>query len=139
MTTARKDTSEALRWLYQSTKKSCESLAMISFIIYHINLSIISGYKNALLLLLFTFYTSKSFSPKMENKAPYQHQEWEQSCFKDAKKRNKVTWQLQPIEYFYLIPPGKEIESRSSDSEDDYKQIFFIKGKKKILKEVEND
>ena len=90
MTSVRKDTLESLRWFYQSAKKSCESLEMISFIIFHVNLSSISSYKNVLLLLLFTFYIGKVF-PKMVDKAPYQHQEWAQSWFKDAKKRKQVT------------------------------------------------
>ena len=44
----------------------------------------------------------------MADKAPYQHHEQAQSYFKDAKKRKQVTRQLQPIEYFDLIPPKKE-------------------------------
>jgi hypothetical protein len=57
----------------------------------------------------------------------------------DTKKRKQVILQLQPIEYFDLVPPDKEPESSSNDSEDDYKQIFFIKGKKKIPKKAEKD
>ena len=75
----------------------------------------------------------------MADKAPYQHHERAQSCFEDAKKRKQVTRQLQPIEYFDLVPPDKETESSNSDSKDDYKQIFFIKGKKKIPKEAEKN
>ena len=75
----------------------------------------------------------------MEDKSPYQHQDRAQACFKDTNKRKQVTRQLHPIEYFDLVPPDKELESSSSDSKDDYKQIFFIKGKKKIPKEAEKD
>ena len=72
----------------------------------------------------------------MPDKAPYQHHEQAQSSFKDTKKRKQVTRQLQPIEYFDLIPPDKEPKSSGSDLEDDYKQISFVKGKKKVPKEA---
>ena len=73
----------------------------------------------------------------MADKVPYQHHKLAESSFKNAKKRKQVTRQHHPIEYFDLIPPDKEPESSSSDSEDDYKQIFFSKGKKKVPKEGE--
>ena len=66
----------------------------------------------------------------MADKAPYQHQERAQSCFKYAKKRKQVIQQLQPIEYFDLVPLDKEPESSSSDSEDDYKQNLFYQRQK---------
>ena len=75
----------------------------------------------------------------MEDKVPYQHYVQAQSSFKDTKKRKQVTQHLQQIEYFDLIPPDKEPELRSSDSEDDYKQIFLVKSKKKVPKEAGKD
>ena len=76
---------------------------------------------------------------KRADKAPYQHYVQTQSSFKDTKKRKQVTQQLQQIEYFDLIQPNKEPELNNSDLEDDYKQIFLVKGKKKVPKEVEKD
>ena len=75
----------------------------------------------------------------MEDKFLYQYQEGAQSCFDESKKRKKVIEQFQPIEYFDLIPLDKEKESSSNDSEDDCKQIFFIKRKKKIPKKTKKD
>ena len=75
----------------------------------------------------------------MAGKFLYQHQEGAQSCFNDSMKRKQVIPQFKPIEYFDLIMFDKEQESSSSDSEDDYKQIFFIKGKKRIPKKAEKD
>ena len=46
---------------------------------------------------------------------------------------------MQQIEYFDLIPPVKEPELSSSNSEVDYKQIFFVKAKKKFPKEIGKD
>ena len=75
----------------------------------------------------------------MADKVPYQHHVQTQPYFKDTKKRKQVTQQLQKIEYFDLIPPDKEPKLSSSDSEDDYKQIFLVKAKKKVPKETGKD
>ena len=75
----------------------------------------------------------------MTDKFLYQSQEGSQSCFDYSKKTKKVMQNLQPIEYFDLIPQDKEKESSSNESEDDYKQTFFINRKKKIPKKTEKD
>ena len=75
----------------------------------------------------------------MADKVPYQHYMQAQSSSKNTKKRKQVTQQLQPIEYFDLIPPYKESELSISDLEDDYKQIFLVKTKKKVPKEIGKD
>ena len=46
---------------------------------------------------------------------------------------------LQPIEYFDLISPSKEEQSSNNESEDDCRQIFLIKRKKKIPKKTEKN
>ena len=44
----------------------------------------------------------------MEDKFLYHYQKGAQSCFDDSKKMKRVIQQLQPIEYFDLIPPNKD-------------------------------
>ena len=58
----------------------------------------------------------------------FQHvHEGAESYSDDSKKRKQVIQELQPIEYFDLVPPIKEAQSSSNESEeDDCKQIFII-------------
>ena len=76
----------------------------------------------------------------MEDKF-FQHlQEGAQWYPDDSKKRKKVVLKLHPIEYFDLIPPANEEQSRSNESEeDDCKEIFFIRKRKKIPKKTEKN
>ena len=72
----------------------------------------------------------------MAYKVPYQHFVQAQSSSKDTKKRKHVTQQFQKIEYLDLIPPIKEPELSNNDLEVDYEQIFLVKTKKKVPKEI---
>ena len=71
----------------------------------------------------------------------FQHlQEGEQSYVDDSKKTKQVVQKLQPIEYFDLIPLAKEEHSSNNElEEDDCKQIFFIRKRKKIPKKIEKN
>jgi hypothetical protein len=75
----------------------------------------------------------------MEDNVPYQHYVQAQTPSKIIKKRKQCTQQFQKIEYFDLIPPIEEPKFSRSDSEADYKQIFLVKAKNKVIKETGKD
>ena len=75
----------------------------------------------------------------MVDKFLHQFQEGAQSYFDDSKKRKQVIQKLQPIVYLDLIPPHKEKESNNNESEDECRQIFFIKRKKMVPKKIEKN
>ena len=73
----------------------------------------------------------------MEDKFFQYLQKGAHSYLDDSKKRKQVVQNLQPIEYFDLIPLAKEEQSRIKELGDDCKQIFFIRKRKKIPKKTE--
>ena len=75
----------------------------------------------------------------MEDKFLHHLQEGAHPYLDDLKKKNQLMQKLQPIEYFDLIPPAKEEQSSSNESEDDCRNIFLIKRKKKIPKKTEKN
>ena len=75
----------------------------------------------------------------MADKFLHHLQEGTHSYLDNSKKRKEIAQKLHPIEYFDLIPPVKEKDSRRNESEDDCRQIFLIKRKKKIPKKTEKN